>query len=65
MLTFSEMLVLLKSGEDMRHDSWPRGTYLRALITDRKQEARKITGRTRERYSPTQQELFDQGWEKA
>lgn len=69
MLTFSEMLVLLKSGEDLRHSSWPRGAYLRAFVVSGKPEARKITSRsggtTVATYSPTQAELFGQDWSKA
>lgn len=66
MLTFSEALVLLKSGDDMRHSSWPRGVYLRAFMVAGKPQARKVDGKTTSLYSsPTQAELFGQDWSKA
>ena len=65
MLTFSEALVLLKSGEDMRHASWPRNAYLRAVTVNGKPEARKVSGKTGATYTPTQAELFGQDWSKA
>lgn len=65
MLTFGEALVLLKSGEDMRHASWPRGTLLRALFVAGTPELRKFTGKVSSVYSPTQAEIFGQDWSKA
>lgn len=65
MLTFSEALVLLKAGEDMRHADWPRTTYARAVSVAGKPELHKVNGKSRAIYSPTQAELFGQNWSKA
>jgi hypothetical protein len=63
MLTFSEALTQLKAGEDMRHASWPRRDYIRAVIVAGKPEARRFPAAVA--YSPTQAELFGQDWNRA
>lgn len=63
MLTFSEALTQLKAGEDMRHASWPRRDYIRAVMVNGKPEARRFPAVVL--YIPTQSELFGQEWTKA
>jgi len=71
MLTFSEALVQLKSGQDMRVNTWPHGQWVRAVMVTTaagpSPELRKFSqaapkGAT---YQPTQAEMFGQSWSVA
>lgn len=61
MLTFSEALTLLKSGEDMRCTSWPPGHFVR-LVNSPPQHIQGFAGST---YTPTQAELLGHEWSKS
>jgi hypothetical protein len=65
MLTFSEALVLLKSGEDMRHEDWPKRDYVRATRAGASFQLTRFSAAGRTTYTPTQPELFSQHWSKA
>lgn len=61
MLTFSEALTLLKSGEDMRVATWPPGHFVRLIQTPQQQ----IHGFAGQPYTPTQAELLGHDWTKS
>lgn len=61
MLTFSEALTLLKSGEDMRVATWPPGHFVRLVQTSQQQ----IQGFTGQPYTPTQAEMLGHDWTKS
>lgn len=61
MLTYSEALTLLKSGEDMRCNTWPSGHFVRLAhwpITP-------PPGWHAQQYVPTQPEQLGIEWSKA
>lgn len=60
MLTFSEALTLLKSGEDMRFGSWPQDAFVR--IAD---QQTTIPGFIAQEFVPTQAEMLGNEWKKA
>lgn len=61
MLTFSEALTLLKTGEDMRVQTWPPGHFVRLVVLPQRQEIRGYAGTP---YIPTQAELLGHNWSK-
>jgi len=71
MLTFSEALIHLKAGEDMKHAGWPAGQFLRAIYgVDSLPKLVLLTATTPvvptlPAYQLTQPEIFDQTWSKA
>ena len=65
MLTFSEALVLLKAGEDMRHETWPRTHFVRVVFVGGKPELHKFNRLQSSVYTPTQPELLGQDWSKS
>jgi hypothetical protein len=65
MLTFSEALVWLKAGEDMRHEDWPPSAYVRYVRKRGTWQLVKATPTGLETYTPTQPEMRGQNWSKA
>ena len=61
MLTFSEALTLLKSGEDMRVATWPPGHFVRLVQTP----PQHIEGFAGQPYIPTQAEMLGHDWTKS
>lgn len=70
-LTFSEALVQLKSGMDLRINTWPRGYWVRAVMVPTNEgqvpELRQYKPNAPKGapYQPTQAELFSQSWRVA
>lgn len=68
MLTFSEALVQLKAGEDMRWRAWPPKRFVRAVVKAGvpslvlHQIDRDPATPDRTPYKPTDAELFGQDW---
>lgn len=75
MLTFSEALVQLKVGDDLKHKGWAAGQFLRATtgIDNLPKLVRVPAGypttltaiKALPAYSVPQNELFSQDWSKA
>jgi hypothetical protein len=65
MLTFEQALLMLKSGEDMRHADWPSGHFVRAVQKPVVRLVRFKTGGCSDEYRPTQLEMFSNQWGKA
>lgn len=63
MLTFSEALTLLKSGEDMRVATWPPGHFVRLVQSWQQQQ--QIQGFSGQPYIPTQAEMLGHDWTKS
>lgn len=66
MMTFSEALVHLKAGQDVRQAGWPRGTFVRAVLTSAmlSPELRRYTAGIRGgvKHTLTDSEIFNQDW---
>ncbi len=60
MLTFSEALMFLKTGEDMRVHTWPSDAFVR--LAD---ESTQIPGFIAQEFFPTQAEMLGHDWRKA
>lgn len=71
MLTFSEALVQLKAGQDLKVNTWPRGYFARVVMVSTaagpvpelhqfKPAIKRGTA-----YQPTQAEMFGQQWSAA
>lgn len=61
MLTFEQALLMLKTGEDMRHESWPAGRFVRLVMPGQTTPV----GYQLQQYQPTQAEMLGQQWSKA
>lgn len=60
MLTFSEALMFLKTGEDMRFNSWPADAFVRLA-----NQGTQIPGFIAQEFTPTQAEMLGHEWSKA
>lgn len=71
MLTFSEALVFLKSGQAIKSNTWSRGHFVRMLVTYSggvmSYEARRYapTDTVGTLFTPSQPEMFGQSWSLA